>query len=74
LLSRGVFGLGLVRIRPEVELVGGVRVVAKAGVRVRSIVGQNLLASPARNERFYMGPASIAEAKWEVLMEWVINT
>jgi hypothetical protein len=67
LLSRGVLGLGLVRIRPEVELVGGVRVVAGAGVGVRGIVGDDLLAGPTRNESFCVSPASIAETKWEVL-------
>jgi hypothetical protein len=72
LLGRGVLGFGLVR--PEVELVGGVRVVAGAGVGVRSVVGDDLLAGPARNESFRMGPASITETKREVLVEWGVGT
>jgi hypothetical protein len=74
LLSRGILGLGLVRIRPEVELVGGVRVVAGARVGVRGVVGDDLLAGPARDESFRVSPASIAETKREVLVEWGINT
>jgi hypothetical protein len=69
LLSRDDLGFGLDRVRPEVELVGGVRVVAKGGVGVRRVVGDDLLASPACGESFRVGPASIAEAIWEVLVE-----
>jgi hypothetical protein len=47
-----VLGLGLVRVRPEVELVGGVRVVAGDGVGVRVVLGDDLLAGPARSESF----------------------
>jgi hypothetical protein len=74
LLSRGVLGLGLIKIRPAVELIGGVRVVVGVGVGVRGVVGDDLLASLACYESFRMGPASIAEAKWEVLVVWGINT
>jgi hypothetical protein len=74
LLSRGVLRLGLVRVRSEVELVGGVQVVARGGVGVRSVVGDDLFASPVCSESFRMGPASIAEAIWKVLMEWDVST
>jgi hypothetical protein len=78
LLSRVVFGLGLIRVRPEVELVGGVRAVAgdrvgvrvihKDGVGVRVVLGDDLLPSPARGKSLRVGLASDAEAVWEVLM------
>jgi hypothetical protein len=74
LLGRGVLGLGLVKIQPKVELIGGVRVVAGGGVGVRRVVRDDLLAGPACSESFRMGPASIAEAIWKVLMEWDVNT
>jgi hypothetical protein len=74
LLSRGVLGLGLFRVRTEVELVGGVRVVAGAGVGVRSIVRDNLLAGPARDESFRVNPAGVAETKREVLVDWGVDT
>jgi hypothetical protein len=74
LLSRGVLRLGLVRVRSEVELVGGVRVIAGGGVGVRKVVGDDLLASPTCSESLRMGPASIAEAIWEVLMERDVST
>jgi hypothetical protein len=84
LLSRVVLGLRLVRVRPEVELVGGVRVVAGDGVGVRVVAGDGVgvrvvfgddfLAGPTRNESLRMGPASVAEAVWEVLMEWGVRT
>jgi hypothetical protein len=55
LLCGVVLGLGFIRIRPEVKLVGGVRVeagegvgvrvVAGDGVGVRVVLGYNLLAS-----------------------------
>jgi hypothetical protein len=64
----------LVRIRLEVELVGGVRVLAGVGVGVRSVVRDDLLADPARCEGFRMGPAGIAEAIWEVLVELGVGT
>jgi hypothetical protein len=59
----------LVRVQSKVEFVRGVRVVAGGGVGVRRVVGDDLLARPACSERFRMGPASIAEAVWEVLVE-----
>jgi hypothetical protein len=74
LLSHGVLGLGLVKVRSEVELVGGVLVVAGGGVGVRSVVGDDLLADLARSESLRMGPASIAEAVWEVLMKGDVST
>jgi hypothetical protein len=73
LLGRGVLGLGL-EVRSEVELVGGVRVLAGGGVGVRGAVGDDLLTGSARSESLRMGPASIAEAVWEVLMEWEVLT
>jgi hypothetical protein len=69
LLSRDDLELGLDRFRPEVELVRGVRVVARGGVRVQRVVGVDFLASLACCERFRVGPASIAEAIWEVPVE-----
>jgi hypothetical protein len=57
LLSRVVLGLGILKVRPEVELVRGVRVEAEEGVgvrgvagggaRVRVVLGYGLLAGPA---------------------------
>jgi hypothetical protein len=41
---------------------------------VRSVVGDYLLAGPACSESLRMGHASIAEAVWEVLMEWDVST
>jgi hypothetical protein len=49
-------------------------VVAGDGVGVRRVVGDDLLASPACSESLCMGPASVAEAIWEVLMEWDVST
>jgi hypothetical protein len=84
LLSRVVFGLGLVRVCPEVVLVGGVRVVvgdgvgvqviAGGGVGVQVLLGDDLLPSPVRGESLRVGLASNAEAVWEVLMEWGVRT
>jgi hypothetical protein len=74
LLGRGVLRLRLVRVRSEVELVGGVQVVAGSGVGVRGVVGDDLLAGPARSESLRVGIASVAEAVWEVLMEWEVRT
>jgi hypothetical protein len=74
LLGRVVLGLGLVRVRPEVELVGGVRVVAGGGVGVQVVLGDDLLVGPARSESLRVGLADIAEVVWEVLMEWGIRT
>jgi hypothetical protein len=68
------FGLGLVWVRSEVELVGRVRVAAGDGVGLRSVVRDNLLAGPTRSESLRMGPASVAEAVWEVLVEWGVRT
>jgi hypothetical protein len=73
LLSCDVLGLGL-GVRAEVELVGGVRVVAGAGVGVRGVVRDDLLVGPARSESFRVGLASVAEAVWEVLKEWEVRT
>jgi hypothetical protein len=74
-----VLGLGLVRVRPEVELVGGVRVAARDrvgvrvvvgdGVGVRVVLGDNFLSGPARREGLRVGLDGVAEAVWEVLME-----
>jgi hypothetical protein len=79
-----VLGLGLVRVRPEVELVGGVRVVARDvvgvrvvagdGVGVRVVLGDDLLPGSARRESLRVGLAGIAKAVWEVLMEWGVRT
>jgi hypothetical protein len=74
LLGRGVLRLRLVRVRSEVELVGEVQVVAGSGVGVRGVVGDDLLAGPARSESLRVGIASVAEAVWEVLMEWEVRT
>jgi hypothetical protein len=74
LLGRGVLGLRLVGVQSEVELVGGVRVAAGGGVGVRSVVGDDLLVGPALSESLRMGPASVAETVWEVLMEWGVRT
>jgi hypothetical protein len=70
LLRRVVLGLGLVRVLPEVELIGGVRVVAGDGVKVRVVLGDDLLPNPARGKSLRVGLASDAEDVWEVLMEW----
>jgi hypothetical protein len=74
LLSRVVLGLGLVRVRPEIELVGVVREVARDGVGVRVALGDDCLASPARSESLRVSPTDVAEAVWEVLMEWGVRT
>jgi hypothetical protein len=60
MLSSVVLGLGILWVRPEVELVRGVRVeagegvgvrsVAGSGVGVRVVLGYGLLAGPARRE------------------------
>jgi hypothetical protein len=49
-------------------------VIAGGGVGVRRVVGDDLLVGPACSESFRMGPASIAEAIWEVLVEWGVGT
>jgi hypothetical protein len=69
-----VLGLGLVRVCPEVELVGGVRVVAGDGVGVRVVLGDDLFPGPARRKSLCVGPASVAEAVRKVLMEWGVRT
>ena len=74
MLRRVVLGLGLVRVRPEVELVGGVRVVAGDVVGVRVVLGDNILPGPACRKILRVGLASDAEAVWEVLVEWGIRT
>jgi hypothetical protein len=65
LLHRVGFGLGLIRVRSEVELVGGVRVVAGDGVGVRVVLGGDLLPSSACGESLRVGLASDAEAVWK---------
>jgi hypothetical protein len=80
LLCGVVIGLGLIRVRPEVELVGGirveagervaVRVVARDSVGVRVVLGYDLLAGPARGGSLLVGPADVAGATCEVLTEW----
>jgi hypothetical protein len=67
-----VLGLRLVRVRPEVELVGGVRVVAGDGVGVRVVagdsvgvrvvLGDDLLPGPARRESLRAGLAALQRA------------
>jgi hypothetical protein len=74
LLHRVGLGLGLVRVRPEVELVGGVQVVAGDGVGVRVVLRGDLFPRPACRESLRVGLASDAEAVWEVLMEWGVRT
>jgi hypothetical protein len=84
LLCSVVLGLGLIRIRPEVELVGrvrvvagegvGVRVVAGDGVGVRVILGYDLLAGPARSGSLRVDPADVARAASEALTEWGVRT
>jgi hypothetical protein len=74
LLSRRVLGLGLVGVQSEVELIRGVRVVARGRVGVRGVVRDDLLASSAYSESLRKGSASIAEAIWEVLVERDIST
>jgi hypothetical protein len=79
-----ILGLGLVRVRPEVELVGGVRVVAGDGVGVRVVAGDgvgvlvvlrdDILPSPGHRESLRMGLVGVAKAVWEVLMEWGVCT
>jgi hypothetical protein len=74
LLHRVGLGLGLIRVRSEVELVRGVRVVAGDGVGVRVVLGGDLFPSLACRETLRVGLASDAEAVWEVLMEWGVRT
>jgi hypothetical protein len=59
LLNRVVLGLGLVRVRPEVELVG-VQVVARDGVGVRVVLGDDLFPGPARGKSLCVGPTLLA--------------
>jgi hypothetical protein len=74
LLRRVGLRLGLVRVRSEVELIGGVRVVAGDGVGVRVVLGGDLFPGPACRESLRVGLASDAEVVWEVLMEWGVRT
>jgi hypothetical protein len=69
-----VLGLGLIRVRPEVKLVRGVRVVAGDGVVVQVVLGDDLLPGSARRESLRVGLASDVEVVWEVLMEWGVRT
>jgi hypothetical protein len=69
-----VLRLGLVRVRPEVELLGGVRVVAGDGIGVRVVLGDDLFPGPARRKSLCVGPAGVAEGIQEVLMEWGLRT
>jgi hypothetical protein len=72
LLSSVVLGLGILRVRPGVELIRGVRVeagegvvvrsVARGGVGVRVVLGYGLLAGPARRWSLRAGPAEDAGA------------
>jgi hypothetical protein len=80
MLSGVVLGLGILRIRHEVELVCGIRVelgervgvrsVAGGGVGVRVVLGYGLLAGPARGRSLREGPAEDAGATRGVLTEW----
>jgi hypothetical protein len=80
LLCGVVLGLGLIRVRPEVELVGGIRVEAGERIRVRVVAGRgvgvrvvleyDLLAGPARGENLRVGPADVAGATCEALTGW----
>jgi hypothetical protein len=80
LLCGVVLGLGLVRVRPEVELIRGIRVetgervgvqvVAGGGVGVRVGVGYDLLAGPARGGSLRVGPTGVAGATCEALVGW----
>jgi hypothetical protein len=80
LLSSVVFGLGILRVRPEVELVRGVLVeagegvgvrgVARGAVGVRVVLGYRLLAGPARGGSLRAGPAGVAGATRGVLAGW----
>jgi hypothetical protein len=80
LLYSVALGLGLLRVLPEVELVGGVRVeagerigvrvVAGDGVGVRVVLGYDLLVGPARSGTLRVGPAGVARATCEVFTEW----
>jgi hypothetical protein len=45
-------------------------VVAGSRVGVRRVVGGDLLTSPTCNKSFRVGPASVAETVWEVLVQW----
>jgi hypothetical protein len=83
LLYSIVLGLGLIRVRPKVELVGvrveagervGVRVVAGDGVGVRVVLGYDLLAGPARSGSLCVGPADVARAACEALTKWGVRT
>jgi hypothetical protein len=83
-LLRGVVvGLGLLRVRTEVELVCrvrveaeegvGVRGVAGGGVGVRVVLGYGLLAGLARSGSLRVGPADIAGATREALTGWGVR-
>jgi hypothetical protein len=78
MLSGVVLGLGLLRVRPEVELVCGVRVELGERARVRSVVGGDvgvrvvlgygLLTGPARRGSPRAGPTEDAGATRGALM------
>jgi hypothetical protein len=79
LLCGVALGLGLIRVRLEVELVGGIRVeagerigvqvVAGEGAGVRVVLGYDLLAGLARSGSLRVGPADVAGATCEALTE-----
>jgi hypothetical protein len=77
MLSSVALGLGILWVRPEVELVCGIRVepgegvgvrsVAGGGVGVRVVLGYGFLAGPARSGSPRAGPAGVAVATRGVL-------
>jgi hypothetical protein len=80
MLSRVVLGLGILWVRPEVELICGIQVepgegvgvlsVAGGGVGVRVVLGYGLLAGPARRGSPRAGPAGVVGAMRGVLAGW----
>jgi hypothetical protein len=80
MLSSIVLGLGILWVRPEVELVceirvepgegDGVRSVTEGGDGVRVVLGYGLLAGPARRGSLRAGPAEDAGATREALTGW----
>jgi hypothetical protein len=80
LLSKVVLGLGILRVRPEVELVRevwveaeervGVRGVTGGSVGVRVVLGYGLLAGPACRGSLRAGLVEVAGATREALAGW----